>query len=341
MASVSLRQSNSIANFAGRPSILRVDPGVEYSPDLELKFLSEITTQLQNAGEDSVAAYAAVDRLCVECNRLRHHLAPQDWKHCIERIRQSGILSVVHQDAFTYRAFSKPRGYAGDAVMMDLIYGQEEGWDPPEMSAVGRRVFEYTIKASAPAGVRARREYIAELLDHTLHENPTANVLAVASGHLREASMSSAVRRHRFENFIALDADNKSLQEVDQAYGRFGVKTRLADIRKMISGKLDIGSFDLVYSTGLYDYLNEKTAQRLSYHLFSMLQPGGKLVIANFLPSIDDIGYMEACMDWFLIYRDRFEMIGLTRMIPQELMSDIRVTTEENQNIIFLEVTRA
>jgi len=29
----------------------------------------------------------------------------------------------VHADPLTYRAFSKPRGYAGDAVMMDHIYG--------------------------------------------------------------------------------------------------------------------------------------------------------------------------------------------------------------------------
>ena len=36
------------------------------------------------------------------------------------------IRDLLHQDPFTYRAFAKPRGYAGDAVMMDYIYGLGE-----------------------------------------------------------------------------------------------------------------------------------------------------------------------------------------------------------------------
>ncbi len=341
MASVSIRHARGQTKGLKPTSFLRVDQGDVFFPDLELGFLPEIAKQLTASPDDSDTAQALINRLFIECNRLRHHLGHDEWKLCVEKIRQSSILNLVHQDAFTYRAFSKPRGYAGDAVMMDMIYGHEEGWDAPEMSAIGHQVYQYTTTAAASAGVRARREFIAELLDNTLQANHSSDVLAVASGHLREASMSSSVRRSRFESFVALDADHRSLQEVQHAYGRFGVTTHLADIRKMLTGRLDIGSFDLVYSTGLYDYLNEKTAQKLTYHLFSMLRPGGKLVIANFLPSIDDIGYMEACMDWFLIYRDRFDMMGLTSMIHQELMADMRVTTEENQNIIFLEVTRA
>ncbi len=85
-----------------------------------------------------------------------------------------------------------------------------------EMSVLGRNVHRYTIQASAPAGVRARREFIAELLDQRLSHNSHSRVLAVASGHLREASMSSAVRRRRFSEFVALDADHKSLQQVQK-----------------------------------------------------------------------------------------------------------------------------
>ena len=153
--------------------------------------------------------------------------------------------------------------------------------------------------------------------------------------------MSSAVRRRRFKEFVALDADADSLKEVDRSYSHYGVRTNLADIREMLSGRLNCGKFDLIYSTGLYDYLNAKTAKKLTGHLFSMLQPGGKLVIANFLPTIEDIGFMEACMDWFLVYRDRFEMMGLTEFIKQSEIQDIKVSVEENQNIIFLEVVRS
>ncbi len=345
MASVTVGQTRPTASVGGSSiglsRILRVDPPVVYSPELDLRFLDEVVNQLQCSATDSISAQSAINRLFVECNRLRHHLPPQEWKSCVEKIRGSNILTLVHQDAFTHRAYSRPRGYAGDAVMMDMIYSKEEGVAAPDMSAIGREVFEYTTSAAASSGVRARREFIAELLDNNLRSSYSNRVLAVASGHLREASMSSAVRRGRFEKYLALDADKQSLEVVQRDYGHLGISTQLADIRKMLTGKLDLGSFDLIYSTGLYDYLNEKTAQRLTYHLFSMLERGGKLVIANFLPSIDDIGYMEACMDWYLIYRDRFDMVGLTRMIQQELISEVRVTIEENQNIVFLEVTRS
>ncbi len=310
-------------------------------PDTNLTFVNEIASNLRSDADPTHEIQDSVHRLFVECKMLRDHLVKSEWVKCVKRIRESELLPLVHQDPFTSRAFNKPRGYAGDAVMMDYIYGLEEGWQPPTTSPLGQCVFQYTTRAAASAGVRARREFIAEKLDEVARIRTLPDVLAVASGHLREASMSSAVRRSKFNTFIALDADAMSLTEVERSFARFGIQSELADIRKMLTGRMDLGSFDLIYSTGLYDYLSQKTAQKLSYHLFSMLKPGGKLVVANFLPSIHDIGYMEACMDWFLVYRNRMEMMGLTELIPQHDMREILVTVEENQNIVFLEVTRS
>ena len=319
----------------------RFDLQHETRPDTKLTFINEVVSVLRSETGESQEVQASIHRVFVECKRLRDHLGRDEWTKCVKQIRESELLSLVHQDPFTSRAFNKPRGYAGDAVMMDYIYGLEENWQPPKSSFLGQGVFQYTTSAAASAGVRARREHIAEKLDEVARYNDSPEVMAVASGHLREASMSSAVRRRKFGRFVALDADPESLLEVERSFGRFGVQSELADIRKMLTGQMDFGKFDLIYSTGLYDYLKEKTAQKLSYHLFSMLKSGGKLVLANFLPTIHDIGYMEACMDWFLVYRDRMDMMGLTELIDQVEMRDIQISVEKNQNIIFLEVTRA
>lgn len=306
-----------------------------------LNFVETIAQELSSAVASSDAVSDVLRRLVTECGKLRHHLPIDEWKRLVKMIRESKLLPLVHQDPFTHRAFTKPRGYAGDAVMMDFIYGQEENWQNPEASELGQSVFQYTINAAASAGVRSRREFIAECLDEVARTHVAPTALAIACGHLREASMSSAVRRRRFKEFVALDADAESLKEVDRSYSSYGVRTHLADIRKMITGRMNYGKFDLIYSTGLYDYLNAKTAKKLTGQLFSMLQPGGKLVIANFLPTMYDIGYMEACMDWFLIYRDRFEMMGLTELINQSDIQEIKVSVEENQSIVFLEVVRS
>ncbi len=336
------RVYQQIGDIVGERTITRrFDLRHESVPDTNLTFVNDIAESLQS---DSVAfeqVQSSVHRLFVACRNLRNHLPSHQWNDCVKKIRESSLLQLVHQDPFTQRAFHKPRGYAGDAVMMDYIYGVEEGWQAPETSVLGSNVFQYTSNAAASAGVRARREHISEKLDDIARDRNNPEVLAIACGHLREASMSSAVRRRKFGRFVALDADAESLKEVERCYGRYGVQCELADIRKMLTGQMDYGTFDLIYSTGLYDYLKLKTGQKLTYHLFKMLKPGGKLVIANFLPSIDDIGYMEACMDWFLIYRDRMDMMALTNLISQIELRHIRVHVEENQNIIFLEATRS
>ena len=55
------------------------------------------------------------------------------------------LHALVQQDPYTHRAATKPRGYAGDAVMMDFIYGGEA---PAGTSPLGRRVFAATTRVS-------------------------------------------------------------------------------------------------------------------------------------------------------------------------------------------------
>ena len=117
-------------------------------------------------------------------------------------------------------------------------------------------------------------------------------------------------------------------------------ETVAANVRRLIAGKLTLDPFDLIYSTGLFDYVGPAAGRRLVSVMFQLLQSGGRLLIANFLPGIRDAGYMEAFMDWQLVYRTRQEMIDLTMEIPQSEIRDIRLMAEENQNIIFIEVRR-
>ena len=248
---------------------------------------------------------------------------------------------MIHEDPFTGRAFKKPRGYAGDAELLDLIYGPEERWAKPQASPLGMSIYHYTSAAPAAEGVRARRGFIADLIDTVAAKTPGLDILAVAAGHLREASLTAAVRRRRIGRFVALDADAVSLKEVNRAYGAYGVETVVAPFSQLITGRVALGQFDLVYSTGLYDYLSVSTGRRLVRTMFDMLKPGGQLVVANFMPGIRDVGYMEAFMDWRLIYRTRHDMADLTWEIEEPEIRDLSLFTEESRNIIFLRLTKS
>ena len=249
-------------------------------------------------------------------------------------------MSLLHKDPFTYRAFSKPRGYAGDAEMMDYIYGREEQWPAPDTDAIGRHIFNFTTQAPASEGVRSRRAFIASRIDRLAEEKRRPHILSIASGHLREANLSAAVRRRKTGRIVALDADAQSLAEVKRSYGIYGIETVTASIREMLGNHRRPGEFDLVYSTGLFDYLNQRLGQRLVASMFRMLRPGGQLLVANFLPAIRDVGYMETFMDWNLVYRTRSEMVDLTSDIPERDVKEVSVFSEECRNIVFLQMTR-
>ena len=154
--------------------------------------------------------------------------------------------------------------------------------------------------------------------------------------------MAASLRRGRIGRFVALDADAVSLEEVTRAYGSYGVTTVAAPFSQLITGRVALGQFDLVYTTGLYDYLSVSTGRRLVRTMFDMLKPGGQLVVANFMPGIRDVGYMEAFMDWRLIYRTRYRHdTDLTMEIEEPEISDLSLFTEESRNIIFLRLTKS
>lgn len=309
--------------------------------DAELNgVLNEAHHLLVNSHGDQFAVGKAMDGLFGGLAKLKTTCSPEDWQICIQNSRAHAVLPLVHQDPFTARAFAKPRGYAGDAELLDLIYGPEERWPEPVATPLGLDIYRYTANAPAAEGVRARRAFVADLIDQTTYDQPGKHILAIAAGHLREANLTTAVRRRRIGRFVALDADPVSLKEVDRAYGPYGVETVPTPFASLITNRIQLGNFDVIYSTGLFDYLNVNTGKRLVTTLFNMLNPGGQLVVANFMPGIRDIGFMEAFMDWKLIYRTRHDMVELTMDINELDIRDISLFAEENRNIIFLRITK-
>ncbi len=305
------------------------------------EFLDTVREELSASGSDASLIPKTIEDLFNVLRVWRQAGGEDEWADCVRTCREHPLKALVHEDPFTYRAFSKPRGYAGDAEMMDFIYSREDQRFRPPASWIGGHVFDYTTSSPASRGVRARRGFVSGSIDRVALEIPAAHVLSVASGHLREAELCEAVKHQQLGRYVALDADPLSLAQVEQAYGHLGVEAIEADIRELVAGRLEIGDYDLIYTTGLYDYLSQRLGRRLAANLFRMLRPRGRLVIANFLPGIHDVGYMEAYMDWFLVYRNREEMINLTMEIPQEEIRDITLWSEQNQNILFLEVSKA
>jgi hypothetical protein len=91
---------------------------------------------------------------------------PQDWAAIARACLSHPVCSLLHQDPCTYRAFAKPRGFAGDAVMMDYIYGLGEADEAVRNATpLGRAIFQYMDTRPSAKAVRYRRQLIAGLID--------------------------------------------------------------------------------------------------------------------------------------------------------------------------------
>lgn len=263
----------------------------------------------------------------------QRRVAPQEWKHWVERrCLTHPLRELIHQDPITARAFNKPRGYPGDAVLLDYIY---RGSNDAACRGAGALIYRYTTNAPAARAVRHRRYLLARTIDEIAEEFERPRVLAIAAGHLRETDLSSAVGRGRLDRFVALDQDAESLATIRRDYSAFGIETVCASFKDLIAGTVAFKGFHLVYAAGLFDYLPQPVAQRLARTMARMLVPGGKILIANFLPDIEDVGYMESYMAWHLIFRTEADLLAVFDAIPAAEMSKVSVWRDPDQNIAF------
>ena len=262
------------------------------------------------------------------------------WQKMVETdLRPHVLAELLQLDPMTHRSFLKPRGYAGDAVLLDMVYGHP-AFSKKNVPGLGREIYEYIFAGQAGRAVRYRRHIIADAIDDVASRKTRPCVMSLACGHLREAELSEALQGGHLGRFLALDQDERSLQIVHHNYSQLGVSAKHISVRDILKKKLRSERFDLIYSSGLYDYLPLKTAKVLTRRLFDLLHTEGRLLITNFLPAIEAIGYMECFMDWYLIHRDEVEMMALVADIPRNLIKRIELFVEKQENIVFLQIQK-
>ena len=283
--------------------------------------------------------HAAMGTLRRTLRERRAKLPRDEWVTFGDQARRHPLHRLLLQSPFTRRAYDKPRGYAGDAVLMDLIYGMTRPGD--DLSPLGGMLYGYEFDSPCFQSVRTRRAVLAREIDGVAAVTPNARVLAVASGHLREIEWSCAARAGTV-HITALDQDRHSLACVERDYAgrRYPLSTVASTIGDVLRRSVRIADVDLAYAAGLYDYLEADLARALTATLFRMLAPGGRLLIANFTPATHDAAFMEAIMDWRLIYRTAAEVRSLADAIDPAGIARIDQFCDENAHVAYMRVVR-
>ena len=168
--------------------------------------------------------HSAMDGLYEGLASFRADLPADQWREFGDLLRRHPLHHLLLQSPFARRAFEKPRGYAGDAALIDFLYGLGQ-W-PRDCSTLGEVLYSWEFEIPGSRSIRRRRMSIAREIDHVAEDHLAASVLSVACGHLCEAALSTAVRESRV-HVTGVDQDAESVAMVAADYGIFGVTARV------------------------------------------------------------------------------------------------------------------
>ncbi len=246
--------------------------------------------------------------------------------------RSHPLSQILLMDPYARRAFEKPRGYAGDAVMLDYIYRPTQS----SLDGLASVIHEATTTLPNAKSILWRQDYLAHLINRTMISRETAEVLSVASGHMRELDRLRDITKDTNVRFTALDQDAASISEAQTTYREYAILGETKSFASLIRERVVAKRYDLIYSAGLFDYLQDSTAVALIKAMFARLEPGGVLSIANFTRDSHGRGFMAGFMDWCLNYRNEEDLRSLADAACPK--ASHRIFRDQPRNVVFLEV---
>lgn len=313
----------------------------QFNFDQQVENMKELTDLLDGCSKriERLDGTNVVFELCGYLRQLLGTMNDDEWRSTVVPLcRNHPIQRLLLEDPYTARAYLKPRGYAGDAVMLDYIYSAVP---PTGTTAVGSSIFGGTTGLQNGRSVVARRDLLTRRIDETAKFRPEPKVLSLACGHLREAQYCNSVANRQISEFIAFDQDAESLSVVNQNHPDTAFRTVCGSVVDVLRRRVTFTDFDFVYAAGLFDYLTDSLARRLLTRMWEMVRPGGRVLIANFTPNNHGRGYMECFMDWTLIYRNEEALLNLLDPDKLGLITNQRVYPDAYNNVVYLEFDKA
>jgi SAM-dependent methyltransferase len=305
------------------------------------------------------------------------NLNPEEKKQYQDFIEHSKYFQIGQEAPFYWRIINKPEGYAGDAVMMEIIYrNMFEG-----ENNFGMFLHKQAVLSDACQAVRNRREFLKD----QIIDKGSGKILSIAAGPAMEIQDVLVMNPNgNTYQFHAFDHDIKTIRKVSREVNDSRLQYMVGNAFHLIKGKTQVAiprnlmldycnprndtkgfgmilfpfkystdrlkkeDYDLVYSAGLYDYIktfpedHNKGTIALTRNLFELVKPGGSLVIGNFSPNnpLDLRFPMEFVYDWQLIHRDEQQMYVFAQGISQSQIKSMEVLAEPLGINYFLKIDK-
>jgi SAM-dependent methyltransferase len=181
------------------------------------------------------------------------------------------------------RARTWPQGYPGDYKTLEAVYK-----NTPRSAGIGFYLDKYFLLTELAVAVRGRKETLKNLLLKELRKHEKTKILDIACGSCRELVEISSDIEANNAYVTCIDFDPDALAFSATRLSTSGISTdrftfRKYNALKMISHGRNLKEFgmqDIIYSTGLYDYLESDVLVKMISALYLLLNPGGTMIIS-------------------------------------------------------------
>jgi extracellular factor (EF) 3-hydroxypalmitic acid methyl ester biosynthesis protein len=290
---------------------------------------------------DTVAAF---EGSCDACRRMDVLLAnqPERLKEVKTRFREL-VGPCIYRSWFIERAFTKPRGYPGDAELLTAIYDNL----PRSPGFVGYMDL-YFLNTTLAFGVRERircaKAFLVEELDRRCGD---VSIVNVACGPVREYEEGLEHPKDTTVHITCIDTDRQTLDFVEgrrssPAMRDLNITCLNHNAIRTSSAQGNIRRFgrpDIIYSIGLCDYIPDKYLVPMLQGWRETVGEGGTVYVAfkdtrKYSPTV-----YQWHVDWYFFLRTEEDCRALFEQAGYD-MYGLRMTRDRTTGSIINFISR-
>jgi extracellular factor (EF) 3-hydroxypalmitic acid methyl ester biosynthesis protein len=293
-------------------------------PSERLSFIYDLIGRHGPEPQEYAAFTAWVDALAddVKAGRMTEEAVFKFWQDLTKAYFRGSLQGLVVEI---------PHGYHGDFEVIDGIHCEKISSNPALARWDG-----YLQAQAAPKAVRNRKTYFHGLLNSIRNrETKPLKILNVASGPSRDVREWLDAHGPCGMEFDCVDLDGNAIEFAKDLCKKYHESVDFFHHNALtFRPRRD---YDLVWSAGLFDYLEDRLFIRLLRRLITFTAAGGEVVIGNFGEDNPTRNYMELLGRWRLIHRSEQHLHSLAEQAGAK-RENIQVGKEPEGVNLFLHI---
>ena len=212
--------------------------------------------------------------------------------------------------------YRKPLGYSGDFMMMNYIFDYHS-YKYLGNSSYAKLMNNYACNIPVSCSNISRKDYLKKQINEIALKKADARILSVGCGSAREVTElleSGAVLEG--VKYSALDFEDRALDflknkidSINPGKNNFSIQYYKYNIKELIKNTdvlKHIGENDLIYLSGVLDYMTDDIATKIIKSLIEILPPKGRLIAFNISDENDgQRGFYEFFGGWYMYHRKK------------------------------------